>query len=612
MSGAPIAPDPLMLNPANPHPVHELRRILTEWWDATNAKGNFVNRGKDFPCHMGRWLGPVMSAFRHALEANDLGALYDPAGGGRDNAGCWRLYDGAAWTWARVPDKETSDLFVECWLALTGWHISANVARATVEAMALQPAMICRDWNLPAQAHEYVTLAGDGTLILIDGRGGLGTRPATREDRLTPEKCAVLSAPWTPGAACPVSDGIVDTILMRPDPAEHMALVETYWAAASQMLLRGDRPRMTRRAVVIWGEAFTGKSVLLKVLRAVADGPGAEGRNAVCQTSLENFDENFGLAQMPGCVLWLVDETTEGYQVKNVATFKQLVDDAPVTVNAKHAQQIGMRLGLTIFIATNSPPSWLDVSRGTSSRVLSINVRTGFVPAKDFVPGTPGMAVLRPDEAIYADLVTEQAGILQKLARAACAMVRAGAMPVSRETLAASDRTFAEEDRTAEFAAAAVIATPPGMGQWVSNNNIVRAFRGMIYDAGGGREEGLRHTTLTMRKRLFNRLRLMFKCETKSAWHDGKPLDAQHGIWLTAQGKEWLCRALQHDDNMRQDLNGYMPLASRANGPIPSLMGDPKAPLGSTQDRGVSPEANVVPMLPKGTKPRPKGVEPRE
>jgi len=180
----------------------------------------------------------------------------------------------------------------------------------------------------------------------------------------------------------------------------------------------------------------------------------------------------------------------------------------------------------------------------------------------------PGAAAPRQDDEIYADLVAEAPGILQKLALAAQGMLRAGAMPVSQETKAASDSTFAEHDRTAEFVGAAITAAPTP-AHWVSNNDIVRAFRGMIYDAGGGREEGLRMTTLAMKRRLFNRIRLTFKSATRTAWPDGKSCDAQYGVWLTAQGKDWLARALQHDDNMRQPVSGYTLVADRANGPVP-------------------------------------------
>lgn len=606
MTGAPIAPDVLLLDPANPHPVHELRRLLTEWWDAQNAKGTYVNRGKDFPCHMGRWLGPVLDAFRHVLTKNGLGIFYDPAGGGRDGSGCWRAYDVDTSTWPRTVDKAVIDLFAESWMALTGWNISEGFARDTVKNMSVTPDMICRDWDLPAQSHAYVTLAGDGTLILIDHQGGLVTRRATPDDRLTPERCPPIRSPWVPGATCPVADGVVSGILYRPDAVEQDALVETYWAAASQILLRGTRSRETRRAIVVWGEAFSGKSVLLKVLRAVVDGyPTAERASLVCQTSLEDFDTQFGLAKMPGRMLWLVDETTEGYAVKNVATFKQIVDDAPVTVNAKHQAQMIMNLGLVPLIATNSPPSWMDVSKGTSSRVLMVNTQGTFVPAAEFVPGTPGMQLLRPDDELFDDLVREGPGVLQKLARTACQMIKAGAMPVSQETLDASAHTFAEHDRTAEFVSQAIMQAP-SVDHAVLNNNIMRAVRGMVYDTGGGREEALRQTTLAARKRVFNRIRLTFKSQTRTTrpvMPGEKPGDGQHGVWLTDQGKEWLAMAMRNDDNMRQDLAAYMPLAERANGP----MANPKGSGKGSAKGSAGPLSNVVAMPAKGAKPREQG-----
>lgn len=552
--------DPADYDPSRePATVAELRWVVKLWRAKASAKG-VPNAGKEYPYGAPGLIETVKAVWLRTLDKAGTGVAWDNA------ASQWWVYRPASWVWDRASFDVVDAMLSRFLVRVLGHACKARLRREFLTTIAPSLAPVAA-WNLPAAMRQHVTLCACGTLVLIDHAGGLTVRVAKREDLLTAEGCPRIAASWVPGATCPEVDKVIAVIMARPDAAERTALIETYWAAASQILLPGERPKATYRAVFVWGEANTGKSALLEIVRAVLEGHPEAGRaSPICSTSLEDFDGAFGRSGMLGCRAWLVHETIDGYRVKNEATFKQITVNEPITVNVKYREPVLARLGMPIFIATNNLPNWGDASKGTSSRVVAINTTTEFVPATDF-KGVPGTAAINPD--LYEDMVRENAGVLQKMAVAACAMVRAGVMPVADSVRAMSDATFTENDPVAEFVLRGV-AKAPTPDHWAEINGLVRGLRGMVDDAGGGRAGIDRMSTLGARQRLLSKLRFMFKGK---AWIDradggsGDPMRTFHGVWLTAKGKEWAMMAMRRDDGNNQPLSSYRLLVERVNGP---------------------------------------------
>jgi P4 family phage/plasmid primase-like protien len=104
------------------------------------------------------------------------------------------------------------------------------------------------------------------------------------------------------------------------------------------------------------GQGANGKSTLLKILEAMM------GRSNTASVSLRRMGERFGLVNLEGKMVNIVEEVSAG-TVMDDGVVKLLADCAPMDIERKGVDAVQVRLPAKHIFASNHTPSCRDVSR---------------------------------------------------------------------------------------------------------------------------------------------------------------------------------------------------------------------------------------------------------
>lgn len=143
------------------------------------------------------------------------------------------------------------------------------------------------------------------------------------------------------------------------------------------------RPRVDWQKMVIFysEEGANGKGTVLELIRAIV------GPRIVASVPLSIYSEPFGLEQIVGKLLNLVDENDVGAFIKAAANLKSIITNDVVTVNRKHKPSIAYRPTLFSIQSMNEWPKLRDKSEAMMRRLLFVNF------PKRFVGGTKNTAI---------------------------------------------------------------------------------------------------------------------------------------------------------------------------------------------------------------------------
>lgn len=154
---------------------------------------------------------------------------------------------------------------------------------------------------------------------------------------------------------------------VMPDDESRSLLLRTIGAAL--------RPRVDWEKMVIFysEEGANGKGTVLELIRAIV------GPKLVANVPLSTYSEPFGLEQIVGKLLNLVDENDVGAFIKAAANLKSIITNDVVTVNRKHKPAISYRPTLFSIQSMNEWPKLRDKSEAMMRRLLFLNFPKRFV-----------------------------------------------------------------------------------------------------------------------------------------------------------------------------------------------------------------------------------------
>ncbi len=120
---------------------------------------------------------------------------------------------------------------------------------------------------------------------------------------------------------------------------------------------------MYKKALLLWGESNTGKSVVCEVAKEMV------GRIATCSIQPEKMDDPQLIAELKGKKLNIVTELSSGSSIAD-GGFKQIISGEPVQGNAKYKTvSTFVPIAKHVF-ATNVLPRLNDESEGVLNRLL--------------------------------------------------------------------------------------------------------------------------------------------------------------------------------------------------------------------------------------------------
>lgn len=577
--------DPATYDPRDP--AQELRQVVNRWYAQTDSHGVRVNAGKEYPFQLSGSVDLVVRAFLATLEKNDIGLI-------RTNSEWW-VYDDTLFTWRVVDDEYVYTLFSDFWDALLGMVCTAKRVRDFMDTLILRVSVKNVQWNVPIATGFHATLFDCGTLVLIDPKGVLSTRPVQRADMLTEHECPRVAVRWTPGATCPrIEQALRSMAKHLPDPADQDAWYEAILAWASQIFLPAKRPKHLYRAAVFFGESNTGKNFLLDIPRAVLDAPGKLSR--VSTAPLTALDDSFGMQGFLGKRAWLVAEAKSAATVLSDDLLKQIITDEHLEVKVKFKGNVLSRLHLTIGVATNTLPRFNDVSAGTLSRVVYFPLQMRFMEPGKYDLNDPFHLQAIPD--IEEVIRQEREGIAQLLVDRACRMMVSGKMPVTAKMEENTEQMYGSSNRTLMFLENA-IQQRPTRDDWVTNADLKTAFRGMVY-AEDGWTAASKVDMRQVENSLFTALRHKFHAERSKGMKSGKVREVHRRVWLTAEGIDWYMHGLKHDSGQRdKPLSDFKTLGDTVNRPLPAPgpgpgPGQPSAPPDNVTDLSKAREARAA------------------
>lgn len=139
------------------------------------------------------------------------------------------------------------------------------------------------------------------------------------------------------------------------------------------------RPRVSwlKLAIFIAQSGSNGKGTVLDLIRSIV------GPALVANVPWNKFGTPFGLEQILGKQLNLVDEVDGGIFVEEVANLKSIVTNDPVTVNRKNKPEISYRPSMFNIQSANEWPRFKDKSDAMLRRLLFVSFNKRFIDSAD-------------------------------------------------------------------------------------------------------------------------------------------------------------------------------------------------------------------------------------
>jgi putative DNA primase/helicase len=355
----------------------------------------------------------------------------------------WRIWDDHRW--ADDPTEVIDRIWDEAYRArlhraadLTGdQHKSELLAAASMThksrrdaglIWARANAAIARDGS-EFDRDPYLIGANNGIIELATGRWTF--RPGRQTDNVT----KTVSYDFDPGASCPILDRALDDIFMGDKE-----LIDAWWVYFGYSLT-GDVS--ARKVFFCWGIGSNGKSMLARIMRAVAGDYGATAEPSV----VESVKRGFGRAtndvrELKDVRLAIAPEWDET-AVLDEGRMKRLTGGQGEQVKGRLLYQNNVAFDPThkLWLLTNYKPAVVDDSLATWDRIVLIPFLNRFTPTK------PGFDPYLGDRIIAAELP----GILRRALDGAVRFLASRTLPRPTAVLNATADYRAESDLIANW-----------------------------------------------------------------------------------------------------------------------------------------------------------------
>jgi hypothetical protein len=287
----------------------------------------------------------------NALKAHDKALLFD------DNGMAW-FYSEGLWT-LRDDYRHVLNTLLERACRVLG--IASNV-RLINEARAF----IERDPDLSVenllwdQHGKVPTMSG-----LVD--------PDTLElDQAQPEHRVTwrVTCEWKPDATCPLWLRMLADAYADRSASERAEVIRALQECLGSALL-DRKPRGLRKALVLVGGKWSGKSELLQVMSGIFG-------DACIGQGIETVGGTHGLMPFLRRLPWVLDEAFSQNIWHLSATVKTIITGDRISVNVKNGPIISTHFTGPIFWGSNHPPQFKESTRAIVDRLLVIECKQHF------------------------------------------------------------------------------------------------------------------------------------------------------------------------------------------------------------------------------------------
>lgn len=297
----------------------------------------------------------------------------------------WRYKDDC---WGTVPAgelKEFLDRLVEAGCQSLG-ITSRNSLVSEVRGLIVRN---------PTLHVEDVPWDGHGKVATRSGLLDVATLKVEPHDR-SHWTTQLVDCEWDPGARCPL------WLRMLGDafPADVVDLLQEVMGT---FLVR-DRSSALRRALVLYGGSYTGKSSVISVMGGFFD-------RLPIAASLESLEGAHGLMPFLQAKPWVVHEAFEQGRWQFSANAKSLLAANTVSVNIKNGPVVAHEFKHPILWGTNVPPQFRESTKAMQNRLLLVECTRSF----EGPPSGVALEAIRAGYSSLSDFVLdkEAAGILR-------------------------------------------------------------------------------------------------------------------------------------------------------------------------------------------------------
>jgi P4 family phage/plasmid primase-like protien len=169
---------------------------------------------------------------------------------------------------------------------------------------------------------------------------------------------------YDPDAGCPLFvswlEGALAEIVGIEDRTKAIRLLQEWFGAA---LVIGRLPRALRKALILFGESRTGKTVLGAILRLMM-GEGAPS------PSVAELSGPFGLEDLYGARCWVRDDAINEGDKLDPQRFKTVITGEPIAVKRKNKTSVSHSFAIPVLLTCNALPEARDTTDAVSNRAI--------------------------------------------------------------------------------------------------------------------------------------------------------------------------------------------------------------------------------------------------
>ncbi len=366
----------------------------------------------------------------------------------------WRIWDDHRW--ADDPTEVIDRIWDEAYRArlhraadLTGdQHKSELMAAASMThrsrrdaglTWARANATFARDGS-EFDRDPYLIGADDGIIELAAGRWTF--RPGRQSDNVT----KTVGYDFDEGASCPIMDRALDDIFMGDRD-----LIDAWWVYFGYSLT-GDVS--ARKVFFCWGIGSNGKSMLARIMRAVAGEYGATAESSLVESVRRGFGRATNDVRELKDVRLAVAPEWDDSGVLDEGRLKRLTGGQGEQVKGRLLYQNNVAFDPThkLWLLTNHKPAVVDDSLATWDRIVLIPFLNRFTPDQ------AGFDPYLGDKIIAA----ERPGILRRALDGAVRFLDSRTLPRPTAVLNATADYRAESDVIANWLDAGNAVETPG------------------------------------------------------------------------------------------------------------------------------------------------------
>lgn len=183
--------------------------------------------------------------------------------------------------------------------------------------------------------------------------------------------------------------GFLDSSFANRSESDRAGIIETLQEWMGAALVRG-KPRETTRALIIFGEANTGKTRIAVLVRNLLGGD-----DYCASIGITKLDTQFGMEPLIGKTGWISDDGIGEGDALHAENFKRIVTGESNSIARKNRRDWEGKLDLAVLVTANDLPKIRDSSNAVYSRCLLLPMT--------IVHGDTGQSNVM-DAALHAEL----------------------------------------------------------------------------------------------------------------------------------------------------------------------------------------------------------------